>query len=514
MVFNKNSKSFHKSKKPTKLPKSAVADAHPHIKMHIPANDFPVVISNADTNTDATSLEISTIPARVKRNRKGKSKIPKSARLKRCRDETLIRISPIGIVGGVEEGLEGRGALVMDATGLDSDSDSVIEESKGGEVDSGHFASDDLDLDLDLDLPLSFQHQIPTVVATMSNPLSGEGKCLPTTYLSTSEPAAIKGIITPSISPKLPPTQMASPITSDTVPNSYNSYTSFMYTPPHGTPKPLAPQSDQNPKESSPSDPLPKTSQSTPLLPAHSHSIRTSQKSSVSTLPPGFYEYHTISETVIIPRASEHGETGSGSGSGSNSANISSSESSGGLTPTSSQSSLREKCKISCGMKPSLLCAYILFGFCLVWLMWMSFTTISRKETSNRGGVGFNVIGGHVLPYGARVPAVAPFKYARAVKEVVPTAEVISSNFGLNTQGDRIDEITTSQVDKVLNGHFDEVGKQQDLKIIWVLLTWFAFACAYVIAIMAFTVLISEAVSYVPGWTKKISTEELSGEKV
>ncbi|KAJ8068672.1 hypothetical protein OCU04_002371 [Sclerotinia nivalis] len=497
MVFNKDSKAFRNTKKPTKLPKSAAAGAHPHIKMIPPPNDFLV-----GTSVPYASPETST-PVQPKGNgkRKSASKIPKSAGLNRSRDSTVIHTSPITIVQAVPSSLRRRNTPIINS----SDSGSTIKGNIAEAAASDHFESPDLDLDLGLPLPL--RHREPTVVANMSSPLSREGKGLPTTALSTSEPVAIKGTITSSTSPQLPSGQMASLIIPDTVPNSYDSYTSFKYTPPHGSPTPLPLQSDQKAKDSSPSCPVPKTSQLTPLLPAHRSSIRASRKSSRSTLPPGFYEYHTISGTVIIPRASERSESGSGSGYGSGS------ESGTGSTTSSSRSSLREKCRISCGMKPSLLCAYILCGCCLAWLMWMSWTTISPKETGNRGRVGSNGIGGHVLPSGAGVPAVTPFKHARTVKDLVPTTEAISPNFGVNTQVDRIDDITTIQVDKALNRHCDEENKREDIKNISIISRWFAIACAIVVAIMITIVLISDAL-YVPGGAKKIFSEKIFSEEV
>ncbi|CAD6440141.1 06a61026-f702-4c59-be54-d7da3b15a209-CDS [Sclerotinia trifoliorum] len=435
------------------------------------ANEFPIGDSNPDASTEMSALALAQAQALARRNRngkgKGKSKIPKRDRLNQYRDLSVIRTNPVTIVRNVTSGLRERDTLMMNLS--DSDSDLVVKEDEAKVVDSEPFASSDPDLDLelelelelDLDLPLSLQHQIPTGVTNMSSPLSGVGKSLPTTALSTSEPMAIKSTFTPTInSPQLASDQMASPTIPDTVPNSYESYTSFMYTPPDGTSTSLPPQSDQKTNESSLSGPLPKISQSTPLLPAHRHSIRDSRKSSVSTLPPGFYEYHTISGTVIIPRASEHGENGSGSSSGY----VPGFEPGTSSLPSSSRSSLREKCKMAYGMKPSLLCAYILCGFCLAWLMWMSWTTISSKRTGNRGGAGSNGIGGHVLPYGAGVPVVNPFKHARAVKEVVPTAEASSPNFGVNTYVDPIDEITTSQFDRALNQQCDEESKREDMK--------------------------------------------------
>ncbi|KAF7864447.1 hypothetical protein EAF04_006581 [Stromatinia cepivora] len=485
MVFNKeDSKAFRNTKKPTKLPKSAASSAHPHIKMVNPPNDFsvgaPVPSASPKTSTPAQSGGNS--------ERKSASKMPKSAGSDYSRDSTVIHTGPITIVQVDPSSVRHRNTPIINSP----DSGSTIKENMAEAVASDHFEPPDLDLDL----PLSLQHHTPTAVANMSSPLSGEGKGLPTTSLSTSAPAAIKGIITPSTSPQLPSGPMASPIVPGTVPNSYVSFTSFKYTPPHGptTPSPLQP--DQEAKDLSPSCPLPKTSQSTPLLPARRPSIRTSEQPSHSRLPHGFYEYHTISGTVIIPRASERGESGSDSESGT------------GSTPSSPRSSLREKCRISCGMKPSLWCAYILCGCCLAWLVWMSWTTIPSKETGDRGRVGSNGIGGHVLPYDGEVPTVTPIKDARAVEDLVPTSEATPPNFGIKTQVDRIDDITTSQVDKALNHHRNEESMWEGIKIILMISGWFALAYAIVVAIVIAIVLTFEALC-VPRGAKEIFSEKL-----
>ncbi|KAB8300460.1 hypothetical protein EYC80_000631 [Monilinia laxa] len=248
----------------------------------------------------------------------------------------------------------------------------------------------------DLELPQLLLNHTPTMAANMSSPIliSKKGPC--TTALSTSEPTPLKNPASPTepnlmASPVAPPSSAASQIISTlpdiphTMPaSSYTSYMSFTHTPPRLPPSP------------SPPHPLPQTSQSTPLLSNPHHSSTPTQQTH-SSPPPGYYQYHTINGTTTLPLTPEASESGHDSPHRS-------------LPAVSPHEDL---CRSTCGINLSLLCSYLLFTCSLIWLLWMSWSTITSADVGHRGIIGSEDGLATVSSYDAVPPVVTPLLLRR-----------------------------------------------------------------------------------------------------
>jgi len=352
-----------------------------------------------------------------------------------------------------------------------SDPDTTIREHIADAMNSDGFRAHQTQTALESSVPQSLQHQhhtnthTPLIISntstmsstSTSSPHSPTGKDISTTSLSTSEPPAVKNILSHSpvaspakaitvttshamASPAKFPIATPPPTTGNGNGNvnsytSYTSYTSFTHTPPRvaGTPSPPTPM----PIPALPF-PLPKATQSTPLLPPgrsgyfashlppHPHPHRATAPSThttTSAIPPGNYEYHTINGSTILtipPLASQHHT--STNYNNNNPPNTS---------PPSSSSSQSSGCRSSCGIKTSLMCTYFLFTCSIIWLIWMSLGGFISDSGENGNGhldphnssvlVGDGV---GVGVYGAEVPVVKTFIPGDFVEDVGAVVEV------------------------------------------------------------------------------------------
>ncbi|RAL67366.1 hypothetical protein DID88_008121 [Monilinia fructigena] len=243
-----------------------------------------------------------------------------------------------------------------------------------------------------LKLPQLLQNHTPTMATNMSSPILISKKSPCTTALSTPEPTLLKDLVSPTeqnlmASPVESPSSAASRIIS-THPDialpmpasSYTSYMSFTHIPPCSPPSPSPPR------------PLPQTSQSTPLL-SKPHRSSTPTQQTHSSPPPGYYEYHTINGTTTVPLTPEASEASNGSAHASFLSAVPSHE---------------DVCRSTCGINLSLLCSYLLFTCSLVWLVWMSWSTITSGDVGHRGIIGSENGLATVSSYDADLPVITP----------------------------------------------------------------------------------------------------------
>ncbi|ESZ96109.1 hypothetical protein SBOR_3498 [Sclerotinia borealis F-4128] len=208
---------------------------------------------------------------------------------------TLVRSDPISIVHTGSLNTRNTSTMITSpSTGTpptltigtsNSKSKTTPSESQAPVIATDRFQS------TSLELPQSQQVSIPIVVANMTSPLSYIGKSPATAVLSTSEPPPLKSLVTTITSPPIARPVITSSMVSPPVflsSMASTQYTSFTHSPPQPPPTP-------NPPTPSPPLPLPKptrATQSTPLLPSHQTNTNP---------PPGFYEYHTIRKTTLLP---------------------------------------------------------------------------------------------------------------------------------------------------------------------------------------------------------------------
>lgn len=401
LILIVDSKKFRNSRKPTRLPKSAASSAHPHIKMAMNTQICASPINN-DGSSAANCTQETLTP--VKRRDRGKpkpiSKIPSPTGSNRAQSSTPERSTPTPITTVDSSNIHNKDTQAISTSPT---SVKAMKENITDAMVTDHFRS------ADFESPRSLQSHTPILTANMSSPIliNKKGPC--TTALSISEGTPWKDPVSltePSLmaSPIEPPSSAASHMTSsprDIAPpapvSSYTSYTSFTHTPPRLPPSPSPPR------------PLPQTSQSTPLL-SNPHCPSNTTRQTHSTLPPGYYEYHTINGTTILPLTSEARASGNDSGHESS------------LSPVSSH---EDGCRSSCGVKTSLICTYLLFACSLTWLLWMSWGTITPADLGHRGIIGSEDGPATVSSYDADLPIVASLTPRRIVDDPLEMDNVV-----------------------------------------------------------------------------------------
>ncbi|TGO33541.1 hypothetical protein BHYA_0241g00140 [Botrytis hyacinthi] len=393
MVFSKeDSKGFRNLRKPTKIPRSVAASAHPHIKMN---TSTPTFISPVKSESNYPACRTTEMPTRARKisksNGTGKgmsrttsfSKIPGSPGSTRSHaSSSTLRTSPIAFAIAGNMSLRYRDTPSISS----SDSGSTIREKIAEAMATNQFAIPDRDL------TLSPQNKTRTITANMSSPLTNKGKSLPTTAISPPEPVIIEGVISQMKSLLLVSGPIASPTVPSPVHTSDASYTSSTYTPPKVSTAPLTTSASHKAAELLPPRPTQKKTQSTPLLPKRHCSCTGSSRHVVaSSAPSEFYEYHTINSTIDLQFPFKKSSSSDSSGYHSG---VSGSES------TSSRMSPKTIYRgILHNVRPRVLGAYILFGGSIIWLVWMTSSKILSDKKGNPGH-SHGGIGGHVPPYG------------------------------------------------------------------------------------------------------------------
>ncbi|QSZ35579.1 hypothetical protein DSL72_008449 [Monilinia vaccinii-corymbosi] len=401
MVFNRDSKNFRSSKKPTKLPKSAASSAHPHIKMAASTPRHVSLVNNHAGSAAHGTLETPTpTPTMRKRKRKREaksiSKIPTPTGADQSRPSSIVRSADIPIATG-DPASPPQNAIASPTSAT------TIEENMTDPVTPDRVRSSAPGL------PQSSQHHTPIVTASMRSPISVSGKGLCTTALSISEPRTppFKSVLspvelTPTASPIEPPSSTASHVAPSPphVPppiqaTSYTSYVSFTHTPPRIPASPLLPP--------------PKVSPSTPLLPKP-HRRPTITQQTPSAHSHSYYEYHAINRMTTRPRPAESCESYNGSDHDS-------------FSPAAP--SCRSACQSSGCIRTSMICTYLLFTCSLIWLLWMSWSTITSGDSGHRGLIGSTDGPATAVSYDADIPVVTPFVPLHAVADIVHQEDII-----------------------------------------------------------------------------------------
>ncbi|KAF7958074.1 hypothetical protein EAE96_003641 [Botrytis aclada] len=344
------------------------------------------------------------------------SKIPSSDGSTRSHASSSLRTSPITFAPTGKMSLRYKDRNTPSISS--SDSGSPIREKIAEAMATNQFATPDCDI------PISPQNDARTA-AKMNSPPLDKGKSLPTTDLSPPEPVIMKGIISHVGLPQVCSEPMASPAIPKPVLTSNASSTSSTNTLPKVSTAPSVSSATCKPAGSNLSRIAQKQTQSTPLLPKRHRSSTGSSRHVVSTSAPSeFYEYHTINGIIDLPFASKKSSSGDSSGYDSG---VSGSES----IPSSSSSLKNIYSGFLHSVRPRVLGAYILCGSSIIWLVWM---TLNKIFTDNKGNPdrGHGGIGGHVPPFGMRIPTLTASFPTHSIGELMPVDKSYLSTGNVN----------------------------------------------------------------------------------